>query len=145
MWRNLLAVPSPFRGASFDVSCDEKTMRRCGCSGVSFCSATSSRSARPAERSASSTRDLKMGWPKEVTKRGSPKGCTNSFFFFCTECVIYKVFFDEKGFSSKKFFFHMAGFCLWRVPLWASFRPDLFRARPLQARRGRRGGAKKGG
>ena len=55
--RNLLAVPSPCHGISEDASCDMKTVRRCGGIGISFCSATSTRKARPAERSASSTRD----------------------------------------------------------------------------------------
>ena len=57
MLRKLLAVPSPCRGISEDASCDMKTVRRCGSIGVSCCSATSTRRARPAERSASSTRD----------------------------------------------------------------------------------------
>ena len=38
--RNFLAVPSPCRGISEDANCDMKTVRRCGSTSVSFCSAT---------------------------------------------------------------------------------------------------------
>ena len=40
--RNLLAFPFSCRGISEGASCDTKTVRRCGCIGVSFCKCTAS-------------------------------------------------------------------------------------------------------
>ena len=58
-----------------------KIVRRCGCIGVSFCSATSTRSARPAKRSASS-----IATPGAVRACGSPC-CEGSFGRVCVRQI----------------------------------------------------------